>query len=264
VHEEPSGWLINQLGNPSLRREIHARREQSGRLVPPSRAMQKAWDAGLCRQPAEFRSPTALLHPQNQVWTKTRLRMLRHQSAVTNEEWQDLRRKELAEAAEHERLGAISRFYTGRELHKLLHPKAPAQHSPQLFTAIQDSVVATGDRGALATFRAALGSVGVQAESPASVSISGLCPADLDRVLFLVEREGLTAELEGQKRLVQSVSDRLCAWESELTSEVKATKAYCSSCWSKDLTPVTKASGESDRVIRWCTRCSGFRSWAVH
>ncbi len=73
--------------------------------------------------------------------------------------------------------------------------------------------MATGDRGALATFRAALGSVGVQAESSAYVSISGLRPADLDRVLFLVNREGLTAKSEGQKLLVRSVSDRLCAWE---------------------------------------------------
>ena len=247
-----------------VRREIHARREQSGRLVPPSRAMRRAWDAGLYPQPAEFRTLTALWHSQNQVWTENWLRMLRRQSAVTNEEWQDLRRKELAEAAKRERLGAIARFYTGRELQKLLHPRAPAQHSPQLFTAIPDSVVATGDSGALATFRAALGCIGVQAESTASVTISGLRPADLDSVLFLVDREGLTAKLEGQKRLVRSVSDRLCAWESELATEAKATKAYCSSCGSTDLTPVTKVSGESGRVIRWwCTRCSGFRSWAV-
>ncbi len=55
------------------------------------------------------------------------------------------------------------------ELQKLLHPRAPAQHSPQLFTAIPDSIVATGDRWALATVKAVLGSVGVQAESQGSV-----------------------------------------------------------------------------------------------
>ena len=69
-----------------VRREIHARREQSGRVVPPSRAMRRAWDAGLYPQPAEFRTLTALWHPQNQVWTENWLRMLRRQSAVTNEE----------------------------------------------------------------------------------------------------------------------------------------------------------------------------------
>ena len=55
------------------------------------------------------------------------------------------------------------------ELQKLLQRRAPAQHTPQLFTAIPDSIVATGDRLALATFTAVLGSVGVQAESQGSV-----------------------------------------------------------------------------------------------
>ena len=45
------------------------------------------------------------------------------------------------------------------------------------------------------------------------------------RVLTLAEQGGLRTELEGQKRLVQGVTDRLCAWESELATEAKATKA---------------------------------------
>jgi hypothetical protein len=35
-------------------REIHARKEQFSRSVPPSRAMRKAWDSGLYPQPADF------------------------------------------------------------------------------------------------------------------------------------------------------------------------------------------------------------------
>ncbi len=74
--------------------------------------------------------------------------MLRRQSAIANEEWQDLSRRELAEASERERMSSISRFYSWRELQKLLHPRAPAQHSPQLFTDIPDSVVVSGNEGA--------------------------------------------------------------------------------------------------------------------
>ncbi len=48
----------------------------------------------------------------------------------------------------------------------------------------------------------------------------------------------MTAKLEGQKRLVQSVSDRLCAFklESALSTEATAAKAYCSGCGSRDFT----------------------------
>jgi len=122
-----------------VRREIHARKEQSSQPSPPSKAMRRAWDAGLYPQPAEIRILTTLWHPQNQVWTEEWLRMLRRQSALTNEEWQDLRRRELAAAAEQERLRAIDRFYTGRELQKLLHPRVPAPHSPQLYTDIPNT-----------------------------------------------------------------------------------------------------------------------------
>ena len=247
-----------------VRREIHARKEQHGQPSPPSKAMRRAWDAGLYPQPAEFRTLTELWHPHNQVWTEEWLRMLRRQSAITTEEWHDLRRRELAEAAERERLSAINRFYTGRELQKLLHPRAPAPHSPQLFTDIPDTVVVSGDEGAMAAFRAAVGLVEIRAETPVSAIISGLRPADLDRVLCLVEQGGLEAKLQGQRRLVHSVSDRLCAWESDLAMEAKATKARCSGCGGGDFTPVTQMSGDSDRVIRWwCNRCSGFRRWTV-
>ena len=122
-----------------VRREIHARRELDGDSVPPSRAMRKAWDAGLYPKPADFAILRGLWQAQNQAWTAEWLRMLRRQSASTSDEWHQLRRSELTAAADRERLDAISRFYTGRELQRLLHPKAPAQHSPALYTDIPDS-----------------------------------------------------------------------------------------------------------------------------
>jgi ribonuclease HI len=248
-----------------VRREIHARKEQDGGSVPPSRAMRKVWDAGLYPQPADFSILRGLWQPQNQMWTDDWLRMLRRQSATTTDDWHQLRRSELTAAADRERLNAISRFYSGRELQRLLHPRAPAPHSPALYTDIPDTVVVTGDSNALAVFKDGLGPDKAQAEMlEGAVRVSGIQPADLDRVLSLVERGGLGAALVGRKRLVQGVADRLCAWESELATEAKATKARCSSCGGNHLTPVTQFSDQTGRTVRWwCAQCSGFRSWAV-
>ena len=247
-----------------VRREVHARKEQGSVLVSPSRAMRRVWDSGLWPQPASFSVLSALWTPQNQTWTENWLRMLRHQSAMATEEWHRLRRRELTEAAERDRMGAISRFYTGRELQRLLHPRAPAPHSPLLYTDIPDTVTVAGNRSDLAALRAEVASRMMQTERDGSVCISGITPADLGKVLCLVEREGLEAQLTGQKRLVQSVTDRLCAWESDLAKEAKATKAYCSCCGGRDLLPVTEIVDQTGRLVRWwCAQCSGFRQWNV-
>ena len=106
--------------------------------------MRRVWDAGLYPEPAQFQMLSSLWSPQNVVWTEKWLRMLRTQSAVIVEDWQQLRRKELTEAAERERQGAIGRFYTGGELRRLLHPRAPAPHSPLLQTTLPDTLKVTG------------------------------------------------------------------------------------------------------------------------
>jgi hypothetical protein len=138
--------------------------------------------------------------------------MLRQQSAIVAEEWHLLRRRELTEAAECDRVGAISRFHTGRELQRLLHPRATDPHSPLLYTDIPDTVTVVGNSSDLVAFRAGLASYMVQTEQHGSVCISCTAPADLGQVLFLVEQGELEAQLKGQKRLVQSETDRLCAW----------------------------------------------------
>ncbi len=72
--------------------------------------------------------------------------------------------------------------------------------------------------------------------------------------------------MEGQKRIVQGVAYRLFAWESELATEAKATKARCVSCGGHDLVPVTSNDkpGQSGSTVKWwCSPCSGFQSWAV-
>ena len=248
-----------------VRREIHARKEQGGGSTPPSKAMRKAWDAGLWPQPASFSVLSALWTPQSQAWTEDWLRLLRRQSAAATDEWHCLRRRELTEAADRERLDAISRFYTGRELQRLLHPRAPAQHSPALFTDIPDMVTVTGNSDALAIFKDGLGHDMVQVEMlDDAVRVSEIRPAYLDQVLSLVEQGRLSAVLEGRRRLVQGVAARLCTWESELAMEAKATKAHCVSCGGGHLMPVTECRDHTGRTVRWwCRQCSGFRSWAV-
>ena len=78
----------------------------------------------------------------------------------------------------------------------------------------------TGDRRALAAFQHHLGAEWTQVDMvEGAVCVSCIKPADLGRILTLAEQGGLRTELEGQKRIVQGVTDRLCAWESELASE---------------------------------------------
>jgi hypothetical protein len=81
--------------------------------------------------------------------------MLRRQSASATDEWYQLGKIELHAAAERARLNAITRFYSGRELQRLLRPKAPAQHSPAIYTDIPDKIQVTGDSAA--AFQQSLG-----------------------------------------------------------------------------------------------------------
>ncbi len=140
--------------------------------------------------------------------------MLRRQSASVTDEWHQLRRRELQAAADHARRDTVSQFYTGRELQQLLHPKAPAQHSPALYTNIPDKIQVTGDRRALAAFQHNLGAEWTPVDMvEGAVCVSSIKPADLGRILTLAEQGGLRTELEGQKQIVQGVTDRLCVWE---------------------------------------------------
>jgi hypothetical protein len=146
----------------------------------------------------------------------------------------------------------------------------PAPHSPALYTDIPDSVTVTGDSGALATFKDDLGPDTVQVEIlDGAVRVSGIHPADLHWVLSLVERGGirLDAALERLSSCVRFlpaaetalawVSDRLCAWESELAAAAKATKARCLCCAGRQLTPTTQIHDETSRTVRWwCEQCS--------
>ena len=245
-------------------REIQLRKELGNNPEPPSRAMRRVWDAGLYPEPAQFQMLSSLWSQQNVVWTEKWLRMLRSQSAAILEEWQQLRRTELTEAAERDRLGAISRFYTGGELRRLLHPRAPAPHSPLLQTKLPDTLRVTVDNEReLEALRACISVVrGVEIHAVAldNVCITGIRPEDLYRVLVLVEARELKALLmPGQVRLVSSAGDRLCAWEHELATEGTAKRGFCARCESRDLLHLTAVRAESGRtMVTWCHKCSKF------
>jgi hypothetical protein len=226
------------------------------------------WDSGWWPPPATFLTLERLWHPQNHGWTEQWLCMLRHQSAIATDEWHLLRKTELKEAAERARLGAICRFYTGKELHQLLCPTAPALHSPQLLVEAIKSITVTGRRADTAAFLASLGQRRVQVETgvDGTVYVSNIRPAEVDNVLCLVEGKGIVARLGLQRTLVHEVSDRLCAWESALAIEAKASKARCTTCYRHDLSPVTRTIGsaQSEREVRWwCCRCSRYRPYEV-
>ena len=245
------------------RREIQSRKALGNDTESPSRAMRRVWDAGLYPEPAQFQMLSSLWSQQNLVWTEQWLRMLRSQTAVILEEWQQLRRTELTEAAERDRQGAISRFYTGGELQRLLHPRAPAPHSPLLQTSLPDTLRVTGDRNELEALRArvsVLRGAEIQLVAHDTVCITGIRPEDLYQALLLVELRELRARLmPGQARLVSSAGDRLCAWEHDLATEGTAKRGSCARCESRDLLHLTAVRAEFGRtMVTWCHECSKF------
>ncbi len=180
------------------------------------------------------------------------------------EAWQLLRRKELAQAVERERLNSISRFYTGRELQKLLHPRTPVPHSPQLYTNIPGTiqVVVTGDALSRDAFVAGLPQgYTLVTEAHNSIRVADLSPTDLGMALSLAEEKGLTAH--GPKLLVTSVSSRLCVWEFDLANEALAKRACCTRCGGRAITLVTRIEAQKRSVQYWCAGCAGFRSYRV-
>ena len=71
------------------------------------------------------------------------------------------------------RLSQFLYAVTGRELQRLLHPRAPALHSPLLYTDIPNTVLVAGNSSELTAFRAGLASHTVQTELHGLVCISG-------------------------------------------------------------------------------------------
>ena len=246
-----------------VRREIAARNDREQMMpLPPTKAMRRVWDAGLYPKPAEFATLSELWTVENRGWSLEWLRFLRQVSYSITEELQLLRHSELTVAAEKSRQDAISRFYTGGELRRLLHPTGPSQHTPMLRTAMPDGMTVRGGEEEEQVLRVALSGfdrLEVTTETTNSVRIAGIHPSDLSKVLLAVQEHKLTIlSLTGDQRLVFSVSDRLTAWEHSLASEALARKSRCARCQQLTLTPVTSIEGERRIMGNWCNQCSAF------
>ena len=243
-----------------VRREVTARRDTEHLSLPPTKAMRRVWDAGLYPKPAEFAILSAPWSTQNREWTVEWLRFLRQQSYSLNEELQLVRHSELTAAADRSRKDAVSKFYTGGELRKLLNPSIPSLHTPMLRTAMPDCVHVRGGRDVEAMLRIGLvrcEGVAVRPEAEGSVLVSGIRPSDLCKVLcFAQERNLAVLTLSGVPRLVFSATDRLAAWEYLLASEAMAKTSKCSQCMQPSILPVTRIDGGKRTVLHWCNHCS--------
>ena len=94
--------------------------------------------------------------------------------------------------------------------------------------------------------------------APDSLCVSRILPRDLSKILSLVARERLHARIQqGQKQLVSSVEDRLCAWEHDLAAEGLAKQSECSNCGGRNLTPMT-ATHQGRQMVFWCWNCTRF------
>jgi hypothetical protein len=263
-HSEQFKKLTGRLSLlKTVRREITERRDTVSQLLPPTKAMRRIWDAGLYPRPAVFDALFALWSPQNQGWTVEWLRFLRQQSYSINEELQLIRRSELTAAAERSRQDAVSRFYTGRELQKLLHPSPPSLHTPMLKTAIPDSVQVRGGWEVEASLRMGLTwceGVVVRPGIGESVVVSGIRPSYMYRVLLFIQESGLAVlSVAGDPHLVFSATDRLAAWEYSLAKEAMAKKSQCQLCLQRSMIPISKTDDDDQRVVvHWCLACSRF------
>ena len=248
-----------------VRREIYQRQLAGSRPSQPSRAMKRAWDGGWYPAPATFAALSDLWAPAHAAWTDSWCRYLRQKIHTLTEQLQELRKDELTREMARARNEAISRFWTNGELRRLIHPRPPGLHTPQIRTAYPDAVVISGCSSKLChldeELRTLPFSVTVAAES---ITVSGLGPSTLYRILDLVSDQGLQVRLTGQTRTVFSVEDRLGAFEAVLASEASATKATCPQCRGSGCFLAVPRPQAGARAVRiWCRACASYRQPVV-
>jgi hypothetical protein len=98
------------------------------------RAMRRVRHAGLCPLPVEFRILNVLAPTESGLDGELAPRDTAPVRSATNEEWRDLRRSELAAAAERERLSAIGRSTQGGSC------KSYSTREPRTSTALTAAV----------------------------------------------------------------------------------------------------------------------------
>ena len=248
-----------------VRREIYQRQLAGPGSSPPSRAMRKAWDRGWYPVPATFQALSALWAPAHAAWTESWCRYLRQMSHSLTEQLQDIRKDDLTRELAQARNTAIGRFWTGGELRRILHGRDLGPHTPQLTTDYPDTVLISGTESVLRHIESEIRAVPLPVTAAAgTISVHGLGPSNLFRVLDVVSGRELQVRLSGRTRTVYSVEDRLGAIEAALASEAAATKARCPQCLGIGcFTPVPKPSAGSRTIATWCQPCAAYRQPVV-
>mmetsp|Transcript_37221 Transcript_37221/g.99058 ORF Transcript_37221/g.99058 Transcript_37221/m.99058 type:complete len:2324 (+) Transcript_37221:2749-9720(+) len=237
-------------------REILSRQNQPTR--PPSKAMRKCWDAGFYPQPASFATLSDLWNPTNATWTREWQRFLRNKMEIVKDEMLTLRNRERSVAAEQERDAAINRMFSGRELQRLLHPSPPLLHTPMVRSPVPDILTLQGELSDLSTLSSALEGNGVPTmldTGQAQVKLTR--PGCLADILTRVKDLGLEVQgIHSSNPIVNSVDERLEAWEFNLGAEAMATKQRCSQCKHKGQLLFPFKNGIKREVQTWCVSCA--------
>ena len=221
--------------------------------------MRKAYDAGLCPQPASVAALSDAWAPQHRKWTEAWLRLLRSLSHNALESLTELRCSAVAAAERQSQQAAIARFCTGGEIRRLLRPQAPALHSPLLRCDAPDTLLVAGSAASLDVLTDKLGALGHGARVSRAadrVTISALLPTAWFQILSLVTDTDLVIQaVTGGGAVVSGVGDRLASWELCLASEAAAKKNVCPTCREDRLIPVSVEQGGIRSVCTFCLTC---------
>jgi len=201
-------------------------------------------------------------------WTDRWLRHLRHLSAETIEELEELRKLEIKFATEDQRSEAIDRFFAGGELGRILRPRPPQLHTPQLIAPQPSTVFVTcvpEHTNRLASTLHNLNCTVDQLPLQNCAKISANSPSVLPRIIELVNTarfpiRGLLAD----SKVVTQPEDRLGAWEQTLASEAAASKAVCQTCRGNSMLPISLVKNGEREMASWCTQCCWYTKAEVH
>ena len=165
-----------------VRRELYTLQQQGA--TAPSKAMRRAYDSGLCPQPASVAALGDVWGPAHREWTETWLRLLRRLSHEATEALTELRCTAVAAAERQSQQAAIARFWTGGEIRRLLRPQIPGLHSPLLRCDAPDTLQVAGSAASLDSDRFVDGlHVGSVSRSAYLVTVTGLSPTTLHTAL---------------------------------------------------------------------------------
>ena len=236
-----------------VRRELYTRQQQGA--TAPSKAMRRAYDSGLCPQPAPVAALGDVWGPAHREWTETWLRLLRRLSHEATEALTELRCTAVAAAERQSQQAAIARFWTGGEIRRLLRPQIPGLHSPLLRCDAPDTLQVAGSAASLDRFVDGL-HVGRVSRSANLVTVTGLSPTTLHTALSrLTGTDVIVQAVGGGGHMVTRVGDRLGAWEYSLATAAAAQKQQCRECLDKRLLPISVEQDGARSICTWCLNC---------